>query len=153
MRPWQLGKVDQGVFTFWLVSHYFKKNIQYIGFGGKGKQVRDLLHIEDLIALIKKQINVIGNYQGEVFNVGGSTYSNLSLIEATNICQEITGNKIQIGSEPETRPGDVIWFITDNGDTLGKFNWQPYKSVAQIMEDTFIWLRENEKLFLSLFNY
>lgn len=149
--PWQLGKVDQGVFTYWLVSHYLKKRIKYIGFGGNGKQVRDLLHIEDLVNLIKKQIKVIGNYRGEIFNVGGSLNSNLSLIEATNICQEITGNEIQIESDPETRPADVIWYITDNGDMLDAFNWRPNKSAFQILNDTFIWLRENEKHFISIF--
>jgi len=50
--PWQFGKVDQGVFTFWLLAHYFKNKISYIGFKGLGKQVRDLLHIDDLCALV-----------------------------------------------------------------------------------------------------
>ncbi|MFH1519945.1 MAG: NAD-dependent epimerase/dehydratase family protein, partial [Candidatus Omnitrophota bacterium] len=43
--PWQFGKVDQGIFTFWMLKHYFKKPLSYIGFNGKGKQVRDLLHV------------------------------------------------------------------------------------------------------------
>ena len=38
--PWQFGKVDQGVFTLWMLAHYFKRDLKYIGFGGKGKQVR-----------------------------------------------------------------------------------------------------------------
>lgn len=65
---WQIGKVDQGVFTFWLTKHYFKKLLKYIGYGGKGKQVRDLLHIDDLIELIKRQIQSIQKYRGEIFN-------------------------------------------------------------------------------------
>jgi CDP-paratose 2-epimerase len=68
--PWQLGKVDQGVFTFWLAQHYFGKDLKYIGFGGKGKQVRDLLHIQDLVNLIEKQIARIEEFRGQVFNVG-----------------------------------------------------------------------------------
>lgn len=69
--PWQLGKVDQGVFTYWLANHYFKRDLKYIGYGGKGKQVRDLLHIDDLIDLIKIQIKQISSYRGEIFNAGG----------------------------------------------------------------------------------
>lgn len=101
--PWQLGKVDQGVFTYWLVNHYFGNSLKYIGFGGKGKQVRDLLHIDDVVCLIKKQINKIHQFHGEVFNAGGSSFSNLSLLETTVLCQEIVGKKVDILSIPENR--------------------------------------------------
>ena len=50
--PWQMGKVDQGVFTFWVARHLLGLPLRYTGFGGLGKQVRDLLHIDDLFALI-----------------------------------------------------------------------------------------------------
>ena len=43
--PWQMGKVDQGVFTHWMLAHHFGNPLSYIGFGGEGKQVRDLLHV------------------------------------------------------------------------------------------------------------
>ncbi len=55
--PWQMGKVDQGVFTHWLLAHHFRRPLQYIGFGGTGKQVRDLLHVEDLIELLDEQLS------------------------------------------------------------------------------------------------
>jgi CDP-paratose 2-epimerase len=148
--PWQLGKVDQGVFTFWIANHYFKKDLRYIGFGGKGKQVRDLLHIDDLIKLIQKQINVIQNYRGEIFNVGGSTYSSLSLLETTELCGKITGNKIDVSPDFQDRPGDVIWFITDNEQTEEVFNWKPTKKPEEILKDIFVWLNSNEKLFTKL---
>ena len=47
--PWQMGKVDQGVFAFWLFHHHFGLPLSYIGYGGEGKQVRDLLHVDDLL--------------------------------------------------------------------------------------------------------
>ena len=53
--PWQMGKVDQGVFTFWLLHHHFERPLRYIGYGGSGKQVRDLLHVDDLVELIDEQ--------------------------------------------------------------------------------------------------
>ena len=49
--PWQMGKVDQGVITLWVARHVFGCPLRYIGFGGQGKQVRDLLHVEDLFQL------------------------------------------------------------------------------------------------------
>ena len=54
--PWQMGKVDQGVFTHWVLSHYFGRELSYIGYGGRGKQVRDLLHVADLIDLVEDQL-------------------------------------------------------------------------------------------------
>ena len=54
--PWQMGKVDQGVFAHWLLSHRFGRPLSYIGYGGAGKQVRDLLHVADLAALVEAQL-------------------------------------------------------------------------------------------------
>lgn len=55
----QFGKVDQGVFTLWVANHYFNRSLCYTGFGGTGKQVRDLLHPDDLFALVQKQLTQI----------------------------------------------------------------------------------------------
>src|SRR5205823_893212 len=54
--PWQMGKADQGVVTLWAAAHYFRQPLRYIGFGGAGKQVRDILHIEDLCDLVADQV-------------------------------------------------------------------------------------------------
>jgi CDP-paratose 2-epimerase len=53
--PWQMGKVDQGVFTYWMLAHYFGRPLRYVGFGGSGKQVRDLLHV-DVVDLVEEQL-------------------------------------------------------------------------------------------------
>jgi CDP-paratose 2-epimerase len=62
--------------------------------------VRDLLHIQDLVNLIEKQIARIEEFRGQVFNVGGSTYSSLSLQETTELCQKITGKTVPIDASP-----------------------------------------------------
>jgi CDP-paratose 2-epimerase len=54
--PWQMGRVDQGVFTFWLLAHVLGRELRYIGYGGQGKQVRDLLHVGDLVDLLDEQL-------------------------------------------------------------------------------------------------
>jgi len=153
--PWQLGKADQGVFTFWLANHYFKKPLKYIGFGGEGKQVRDLLHIDDLGDLLLEQARrLMGDkpvYRGEIFNAGGSVHANLSLRETTSICAELTGHRMDIGTVLEDRPADVKWFMIDNGDTGDIFGWKPKRSARKILEDTFEWLKKNETDFRKIF--
>ena len=67
--PWQMGKVDQGVVVLWIAKHFWKKELNYIGFGGNGKQVRDILHIEDLFNLLDIQINNFKDYNGKTFNM------------------------------------------------------------------------------------
>jgi CDP-paratose 2-epimerase len=149
--PWQLGKVDQGVFTYWLYRHYFEKDLRYIGFGGSGKQVRDLLHIDDLVRLITKQIHEIGRFRGEVFNAGGSSFSNLSLCETTALCQKLTGKKVAVSGIPDHRPADVKWYITDNGNTESVFKWKPTKKPDIILSDIQSWLSEHAKTFSGIF--
>ena len=55
--PWQMGKVDQGVVAYWMLAHVFRRQLAYIGFGGSGKQVRDLLHVDDLLGLVDLQLS------------------------------------------------------------------------------------------------
>lgn len=143
--PWQLGKADQGVFAFWLAHHYFKKDLSYIGFGGKGRQVRDLLHIDDLVDLTLKQIERVGSHFGTVFNVGGGRPSNLSLMETTAHCRRITGNTIPVSSDPHDRPADVRWYVTDNGATGEEFSWKPERNPEAILSDIHSWMRKNER--------
>ncbi|NTV29326.1 MAG: NAD-dependent epimerase/dehydratase family protein [Candidatus Omnitrophica bacterium] len=153
--PWQLGKSDQGIFTYWLARHYFKHPLKYIGFGGSGKQVRDLLHVQDLSELVAFQVQCLirdgQSYRGEVFNVGGSLQSNLSLREATEICARLTGNTLPVGSVVETRPSDIVWYVTDNGRTETVFSWKPKRSASQILEDIYRWLRDNENVMDKFF--
>jgi CDP-paratose 2-epimerase len=142
--PWQFGKVDQGVFTLWMLAHYFKKPLKYIGFGGTGKQVRDLLHIEDLFDLIELQLESIDKINGEVYNVGGNGI-NLSLFEATQLCESITGNKLVIKSEPTTRPADITIYITNNQKIFNTINWKPKRNAKCVLNDTYLWIKDNEK--------
>ena len=54
--PGQFGKTDQGIFTLWVAHHHFGRPLKYTGFGGKGLQVRDLLHPDDLCDLVGRQL-------------------------------------------------------------------------------------------------
>lgn len=141
--PWQFGKVDQGVFTLWMLAHYFKKELSYIGFSSPGKQVRDLLHIQDLFALIEAQVLSLST-GCKTFNVGGGYDISLSLLETTNLCEEITGNHIDIRSDQNTREADVIIYITDNKRVSDNYGWHPNRTGKQILADIFDWIKVNE---------
>ncbi len=145
--PWQLGKVDQGVFTYWLAQHVFGGTLKYIGFGGKGKQVRDLLHVYDLVDLVRKQIAALPRYRGQVFNAGGGAQTSLSLLETTQLCRKITGQTLDVTPDPVDRPADVIWYMTDNGDTEPTFDWKPTRSPETILTDIYDWLTEHKQQF------
>ena len=140
--PWQFGKVDQGVFSLWMKHHYFKRPLSYIGWGGKGKQVRDLLHIDDLCELLSLQISNMSNGNGKVYNVGGGEKVSLSLLETTLLCEEITGNKIRINPRKENRPFDLPVYITDNNKISRDYNWAPKRSSEKIMQDIYEWLKQ-----------
>jgi len=143
--PWQFGKVDQGVFTLWMLGHYFKKKLSYIGFNGSGKQVRDLLHIEDLFELIDVQISDMNKISGKIYNIGGGREMSLSLLETTKLCEKITGNKIKFKCISENRPADLIIYITDNKKVAADFRWRPKRSAEELLEDIHSWIRVNEK--------
>ena len=143
--PWQMGKVDQGVFALWMLSHYFKKDLSYIGFGGTGKQVRDLLHIDDLLRLVEVQLSSMDAFNGNTYNVGGGAEVSLSLVETTRLCEEISGNRIKITKADEDRPGDIRLYITDNTKVTEDTGWAPKAPPEKIMKDIFDWIRENEE--------
>jgi CDP-paratose 2-epimerase len=144
--PWQMGKVDQGVFTYWVLAHHTGRPLQYIGYGGTGKQVRDLLHVDDLVELIDLQLSSPDVWAGRTLNVGGGREVSLSLAETTALCQELTGNQVPVGVADSDRPGDVRIYLTDASRLLALTDWRPRRSPADILADIAHWVRENETL-------
>jgi CDP-paratose 2-epimerase len=149
--PWQMGKIDQGVLLLWLSRHYFKGQLSYIGYGGTGKQTRDVLHIDDLAELIDLQIKQFDIFAGEVFNVGGSKDISFSLKELTEICQKVTGITIPVNSQLLNRAADLRIYMGDNQKITNLCSWKPTRSVETIVSDSFEWLRANEKKVKSIF--
>ncbi len=142
--PWQMGKVDQGVIVLWAARHLYGGALKYIGYGGTGKQVRDILHIHDLFELVLHQVKHIDTLKGSLFNVGGGREVSVSLCELTALCEAATGNKITIAAEPDTRTADIPLYITDNTKVTAATGWSPTLAPAAIMEDIVRWLREHE---------
>ena len=144
--PWQFGKIDQGFVVLWVAKHFWNQKLSYIGFGGEGKQVRDILHVDDLFRLIDIQLSRIEELNGTVFNVGGGREISVSLRELTWLCEKYTGNQISIKKEEEPRPLDIRIYLTDNSKVNRMTNWVPEKSVENIIEEISIWVKENDSI-------
>jgi CDP-paratose 2-epimerase len=142
--PWQMGKVDQGVVTLWVARHVFEKPLSYIGFGGTGKQVRDVLHIDDVCELIALQIDRLESLRGQLFNVGGGRPVSVSLAELTELCRRVTGKTIPIAAVAENRAADVPLYVTDNSKIERTLGWMPKRSMQRLIEDVHAWITANE---------
>ncbi|MDA8618546.1 NAD-dependent epimerase/dehydratase family protein [Candidatus Pelagibacter bacterium] len=144
--PWQFGKQDQGFVPLWVAKHYLKKKLSYIGFGGYGNQVRDVIHIDDVCEIIFIQIAKIKKINNETFNIGGGLKSYVSLRDLTSKCQKITGNKIKIKKVSKTSIFDIPYYITDNKKIKKFYNWEPLKNINIVLKDIYKWLYQNKKL-------
>ena len=147
--PWQMGKVDQGVFTHWLLAHYAGRPLTYIGYGGTGKQVRDLIHVDDVCDLVLAQLADPAGWDGATVNVGGGVDGSLSLRETTDLCRELTGNEVAIEPVAEARPGDVPLYASDCRRLFGRTDWRPTRTPRTVLEDTLAWIEANERAVLA----
>lgn len=143
--PWQMGKVDQGFFTLWAARHFFRGPLGYQGYGGQGLQVRDVLAIDDLAALLWAQLERLDELAGRTFNVGGGRANSVSLQELTRLCEARTGVSLALGSQPETHPADVPWYIADNATVAAATSWAPRTTLPELLEAVLGWLRDDAK--------
>ena len=144
--PWQYGKQDQGFVSLWVWKHINKKRLSYIGFGGKGEQIRDVIHIYDVCELISLQIKRISNVYNLTMNVGGGKKNAISLKNLTKHCQKITSNKIKISSKKITSNYDIPYYITNNSKVRKLYKWGPKKSFLHIIQDVYKWMVSNKKI-------
>lgn len=141
--PWQMGKADQGVVALWVARHLYGKPLRYIGYGGK--QVRDVLHVDDLSDLILLQAERAAAFKGEVFMAGGGRGCSASLRELTALCREATGCVMDIGRDEAVREGDVPLYVTDGSDTERALGWKPGRTIRTVVEDIAGWISSNKE--------
>ena len=145
--PLQMGKVDQGFVVLWIARHIYQGKLDYLGYGGIGKQVRDILHIKDLHELLRLQIQDIDIHRGQIYNVGGGNFCSVSLLELTALCQKATGNAIDIRSINTNRDGDIPYYISDCTKIKSATGWKPKMRPSDIVEDITEWvLHKKESL-------
>ena len=143
--PLQFGKQDQGFISLWIWKHLNKQSLNYIGYGGNGYQIRDVLHIYDLLDLVELQIKNFKKIYNKTFTVGGSKKSNISLRNLTNICSKLTKNKIYIGKKKQTSKYDIPYYVTSNNLVKSTYNWKPKKKIFDVVFDTFKWIIKNKE--------
>ena len=150
--PLQFGKQDQGFVSLWIWKHLMKKKLNYIGYNGFGKQVRDVLHIYDLCELINLQIKKIKYINNSLFTVGGSKKNSISLNELTKICEKISGNTLNISKIKKTSIYDIPYFVTNNSKVTKTYNWKPKRNIFKTVLDTYNWLKEDKSKINKFFN-
>jgi len=141
--PWQMGKVDQGVFTYWMAAHAHGRDLQYLGFNGSGKQVRDVLHVADLAGLVDDQLCRPDDWAGVTVNVGGGAERSLSLREATDLCREISGRSVRVDPSADARPGDLPIYVSDCSRLAEQTSWRPKRGCLEVLSDIHGWLTEH----------
>ena len=143
--PWQFGKQDQGFVSLWVWRHFKKGKLFYKGFGGKGNQKRDVLHIDDVCKLIILQIKKIRKINNITINAGGGRNNTISLKQLTQICEKLTSNKIKISSRKTTSNYDIPAYITNNSKVEKIYKWKPSKNILKITNDIYIWMKKYEQ--------
>ena len=144
--PWQFGKQDQGFIPLWVAKHFLKKNLSYIGFGGKGHQIRDIIHIDDVNEIILIQIKNLKKINNDIFNIGGGMKNAISLKNLTLKCEKITGNRLAFKKIKKTSIFDIPYYVTDNSKVKKIYKWKPSRNIDKILNDIYIWLIKNKYL-------
>jgi CDP-paratose 2-epimerase len=143
--PGQMGKVDQGFVALWVARHVFGGPLAYCGFDGEGWQVRDVLHVADLADLVVEQAGMMGAYAGTTQNVGGGMACSTSLLELTALCCRISGRHVEIARDATTRAADIPYYVSDCGLLATRSQWQPRRTMVEVVGDTHRWLLDERE--------
>jgi len=138
----QFAKLDQGWVVWWAIAHYFRLPLKYIGWNGK--QVRDVLFLEDVCSLVELQMGQISRFRGDIFTLGGGSANSLSLREGTALLERKLGHGTNISVEDSVRKGDLPIYFTDNRKGAKQLNWKPAISLDQGFDKILDWIRSNE---------
>lgn len=131
----QFGRADQGIFSFWIHSWAQRKPLRFLGFGGRGLQVRDCLHPEDLVPLLLPQFR-FGENQGkpQIVHAAGGTSRAMSLAQLSKWCETRFGDH-EVIQDGTPRPFDIPWLVMDSGRAEKVWNWRPQRSLESILEE------------------
>ncbi|MBN3040446.1 MAG: NAD-dependent epimerase/dehydratase family protein [Candidatus Omnitrophica bacterium] len=147
--PWQLGKVDQGFLALWVARHIYCGSLSYIGYSGK--QVRDVLHVDDLYDLLLLQLKDIDKYSAQVFNVGGTIDNAVSLRQLTELCRKVTKKKIDLGFIDQIREQDIPYYVSDCTRIERLSGFKPKRNLETIVCDTAQWVFDNKNTLEKIF--
>lgn len=142
--PRQFGIEDQGWIAWFIIAATLKKRITVYG---DGKQVRDVLYIDDLVHLFEIAIEKIKKTKGNIYNVGGGRKNTLSVwTEFGPILERLFKRKIDVSFAP-WRPGDQKVYVSDIRYIEKELGWKPKINVVEGIEKLFYWVQDNQQLF------
>lgn len=140
---WQFGIEDQGWVAWFIIAHLMKRPITVFG---SGKQVRDVLFVEDLVDCYLCAIEKIDHLAGMAFNIGGGPENTMSLLEFLSELSELSGTPVDYRMGPP-RPGDQPVFISNIEKARALLGWTPQVSRDAGIRKLFAWVNENRRLF------
>lgn len=138
----QFGVEDQGWMAWFTIATVLGRPITIFG---DGKQVRDVLFIEDLVDLYEAAMRQADNLSGVACNVGGGTASTLSLLELIGMLEELSGKRID-HSFADWRPGDQKVFIADTRKAKRDFGWEPKTIPREGVKKLYQWVVEHKNI-------
>jgi CDP-paratose 2-epimerase len=143
----QFGIEDQGwVAWFMLAALKGRKLTIY----GDGKQVRDVLFIDDLLDAYAAAVQQIEVSAGQIYNVGGGPENTLAVwAEFGPMLEELMGRRIPVTYD-DWRPGDQSIYVSDISKIRGELGWSPQIGVEQGIGRLYRWISENQHLFAHL---
>lgn len=142
----QFGKADQGIFSFWIRSWKENRPLKYIGFGGRGEQVRDCLHPVDLLPALNKQMKTGGaglelrlskpedGVDRRICNFGGGVKNSCSLAQLSAWCEKRFGAR-KVESDPKPRPYDLPWVVMDSTRAERLWGFKVRTSLEEIFSE------------------
>ena len=140
--PHQFGTEDQGWVAHFLISALEDKPVTIYG---NGKQVRDILFVEDLIDAFMLANKNIEKLAGQVFNIGGGPENTVSLLEILDIIKEKAGKEMDISFE-DWRTGDQFYYVSNTTKFKEATGWKPRYSVEEGVENLLKWLCVNRNI-------
>jgi CDP-paratose 2-epimerase len=142
----QFGAEDQGWVAWFMIASQLGRPITIYG---DGKQVRDILFIDDLLDAYDAAFAAPERAAGHAFNIGGGVANVVSLRELLAFIEQRSGAKIRAGSA-DWRPGDQKVFISDIRRARAVLGWSPKIDVPQGLSLLYDWIEKNRELFLKL---
>lgn len=139
----QFGKEEQGWLAHFVISSVLKRPLNIFG---DGKQVRDVLFIEDLSRAVDMAFQNKGSTAGKAYNIGGGSGYTLSLLELIDMLEKINNEKITT-KYFDWRPADQKVYISDIARAKRDFGWSPKVSPEEGVRRVHDWVRENPGLF------
>lgn len=142
--PGQFGKIDQGIYSFWVYSFMLRKKLSYIGF--EGRQVRDVVSALDVGKIILKQIKGYSFSKRGIYNIGGGLKANMSLREINTFCEDFFKIRYKPAIIKEKRHNDIPYYVSDYSLAKKIWDWEPAFSAIEILEQISKWALENREL-------